>query len=309
MRHALIGFVGMFLAGGAFAEGIPSEVRLSGGEDVSALCAELGDEEGAAAARAAIYSMRLPASSFVLLAYDGHRARISIDASRGFRAKDGSYELVLHDLGGSTRAKTGGLDMAIPASATEAASIAKGHRAGTIGLTLWFRVAKRPDDVPVCATVHTTTGEGTRLAIEPLAFLLSQGTERIASGETSEWADLRDAAEKSAGEPRVTVSTPTHTKTGAKASDSLHRAISDLAPTLETCYRDGLVDAPDLRGSLVVGISVTESGRISEARAEIDGLGSANVVACVVSELKSTRLPRGSDGRWSVPMKFRVARP
>ncbi len=279
---------------------VAGDVRLAGGDDVGALCAELtGGGEDAKRAAAGLYSMKLPSAAFAFTAYDGHRARVGIDAARGFRGKDGAYELVLHDLAGARRGK--GLDLAIPATSAEATTLAKGRKAGTLSLTLWFRV---PDVDKPCAALHTAEGDGTRLAIEPLAFELAQGSERLASGETGDFAALRQ--ERIKRDPRVVVSPPLRTK-GGKAAEAVAKVAAALEPSVLLCYREGLERDDTLRGSLVVGIELDSGGRVTEARPEIDGLGDKAVVGCVVGELKSARFPKGHAERFSVPIKFALA--
>src|SRR4030095_3493219 len=80
-------------AGGAAAPGqrppgLRDEVLLSGAGDVKALCAELhdGDEE----AKSAIYVIALSSASWSFAPYDGKRARLVIDAQKGFRAPTGA---------------------------------------------------------------------------------------------------------------------------------------------------------------------------------------------------------------------------
>jgi hypothetical protein len=243
--------------------------------------------------------MKLPSAAFAFTAYDGHRARIGIDGARGFRGKDGAYELVLHDLAGARHGK--GLDLAIPATSGEAATLAKGRKAGTLSLTLWFHVA---DVDKPCAALHTAEGDGTRLAIEPLAFELAQGSERLASGETGDFASLRQETTKR--EPRVVVSAVLRTK-GGKAAEAVAKVATALEPSVLVCYREGLTRDDSLRGSLVVGISLDAGGRVTEARTEIDGLGDKTVVGCVVGEIKGARFPKGHADRFSVPIKFALA--
>jgi hypothetical protein len=298
MRFALA-FAGLTLVSSAAGAGeIKGEVVLAGAEDVAALCTELREADAREAARikGALYTIHLPSSAFVLLPYDGHRARVAIDAARGFRTRDGAVELMLHDLGGVTR-RDPTLEMAIPASSGEARTLTKGHHAGTITLTLWFRLAG--GDAQVCARVHTATGGGTRLAIEPLAFVVAQGSERLASGETAAFAALRDAP---AGEPRVSIAAPMLTR-GGKASDAIARAASGLATSMLGCYRAALRQSAELRGALVLGVETASDGRVVDAKAELDGVGDATLVSCALTEARKARFP-GKAARFSIPMKL-----
>src|SRR5438034_752635 len=80
--------------------------------------------------------------------------------------------------------------------------LAKARKAGTLSLVLWFRVAE-PAAGPACATVHSTGGKGVRLAVEPLAFELWNGKDKVASGETNAFAALRERTQApAAGPPR-----------------------------------------------------------------------------------------------------------
>src|SRR5262245_25642989 len=78
-------------------EGVAGEVALAGGEDLAALCDELGERPEA---RSAIYVMGLPPRGFTFSPWDSRKAKLSVDASRGFRGALGGWELVLHDLKG-----------------------------------------------------------------------------------------------------------------------------------------------------------------------------------------------------------------
>jgi hypothetical protein len=269
---------------------------------VGALCAEVAVESPAAReeASARLRHSRFGAGTFTLAEYEAATARLAIDGARGFRARDGSFEMVLHALVGGVP-PAGALTMAVPASATEAEDLRRAHARGELELTLWYQVASPPDGGDVCATVRSTRGDGIRIAIEPLAFELSRKGERIASGESARFAALTDPGP--VVEPRVVVSRPMLTAENGRAPQAAARAASALEPGLLACYRRGLAGEPALRGSLVAGVELAADGRVKQARAELDALGAPEVTSCVLAAVRTARFPRGS-ARLSIPIRF-----
>jgi len=267
--------------------------------DVRAICdAVAPDAAGRREALAGVYSLTFPSSAFRLLPYDRGRGRVAVDGAWGFRG-DG-WELVLHDLAGG-RPPAGALDLAFPSTPGEGGALAAAHQAGQLSLVVWFQPAAAE---PPCAVVHSVASDGVRMAIEPLAFELRKGNERIASGESARYAAMREeVAPGPVVAPRVVVQPPLRTAAGGKAPAPMAKAASALAPKLLTCYRLGLAHEPGLRGSLVAGVDIGSDGRVSAARAEIDGLGAAEVTACVLAEMRAARFPRGPE-RLSIPIRF-----
>lgn len=301
----LLVVVGLVLAPGAGAappQGLPDEVRLVSGADVKALCEELRDRRTEAAA--AVYVMAISSRSFQFQSYDARRARLAVDVARGFRGSTGTWELVLHDLDGGGAARPGDLDLAVPATKQEAAALLKSQRAAELSLLIWFRPAAGDGEAPPCADLRTGDGEGTRLAIEPLAFALMRGETPVASAETPEFAALRDAGEAPVARPDVVVAPAVLTATSEAAPAGVTRAAQAIQPELVACYRKGLEADPALRGLLVLGLTVNDSGAVTDARTEIDGLRAPKVVKCVVGKLKAARFPEGQAERFSVPVKF-----
>jgi hypothetical protein len=281
-------------------EGLRDEVVLNGAGDVKALCTELhdGDED----ARSSVYVIALSSASWSFAPYDGKRARLVVDAGKGFRAVSGAWELaVVPPAAGATP-----LDLAIPASGKEAAQLIREGRAAELQLWLWFRPATLPKQAGACAEVHRVKGEALRLGVTPLAFALVRGKEQVASGETSAFAALR-AADGPVGDPTVDVGKPVLTGSSGNAPEPVARVARGLAPRLLDCYRRGLAADPELRGTLVVGVATDGKGNVSEARAEIDGLGAAAVSACVVAQVKAARFAGGESSRFSFPVRFGAA--
>jgi hypothetical protein len=299
-------------AAGADEPGVPGEVRLTKGEDVSAVCAAVTEGAAFAAAEApdldaeardlasaSVYVVTLSPAGFGLGQFDDRRGRLPIDAARGFHSRSGGFELVLGDLAGG-RAVTG-LEMAIPTTAEDAVVLRRGHRAGLLTLTIWFRVA-RGGDMPSCAVVHRGGTSGVRMAIEPLAYLVRREGEPLASGETDDFAALR-AEGAPVLTPRVIVSAPLLTGQRGAAPDAVARAAAALEPALRACYQAGLAADATLRGTLVLGVVVDRAGRPTEVRAELDGVGEPLVTDCAVDLVRAARFPRGA-APFSIPVKF-----
>jgi hypothetical protein len=272
--------------------------RIANAAEVGALCAEVA--AAGAEAQARLRRTQLASRSFALAAYDARAAKVAIDARRGFRAADGSFEMVLHHLAGG-RPPAGALELAVPATAAEGEELRGAHARGELELSLWFHVATPADGSDVCATVRSSRGDGVRIAIEPLAFELTRRGERIASGESARFAALADPGPVT--DPRVVVAAPVLTSENGRAPRAAARAASALGPELLGCYRRGLAGDPSLRGSLVAGVDVGADGRVVRARAELDGLGAPAVTGCVLAVVRGARFPRGPE-RISIPMQF-----
>jgi hypothetical protein len=297
----------------ARAGSVPGEVRLVSGAEVKALCGELGPSGVGSTslqrhqrdeALEAVYVMTLASSAFTFEPYDAGRGRLPLEPR--FRSSTGSYELVLHGLHADERAAAAAiLDLALPASAREAASLARQRRAGELTLTVWFRLPPPMPGGALCAAVHSRDGEGIRLAIEPIAFELARRGRVIGGGEAPSFAELREAA-LPVDQPRVVVSRPVLTRSRGQAPEAVARTAMALEPELLACYLAGLRGEPALRGTLVVGVAVDGAGHVTEARPELDGLGAPRVTSCVVSRFRGTRFP-GAAERFSMPVRFTSA--
>jgi hypothetical protein len=308
MRLARASWLGLVLtvalAGAASAQtrppGLRDEVLLSGAGDVKALCTELHDDDQDA--KAAVYVLALSSASWSFAPYDGKHARLAIDASKGFRAPAGNWELAVVPPGAGATP----LELALPASGKEAAQLIREGRAAELQLWLWFRVAPLPRQEHACAEVHRVKGEALRLGVTPIAFALVRGKEQIASGETSAFAAQR-AADGPVADPAVDIGKAVLTGERGNAPESVAKAARALAPRLLECYRRGLDADPELRGTLVMGVATDGKGNVSEARAEIDGLGAPAVSACVVERVKAARFAGGESTRFSFPVRFGAA--
>lgn len=305
MRKLAMVVAGVLAAGAAGAaglpDGVPGQVELTSGADLRALCDELADSPQDAGQ--AVYVLTISSRSFAFAPYDGRRARLAIDGARGFRGSTGAWEMVLWDLTGRAAAPAGALDLAVPATKAEAAALKKLHQQLGVTLVLWFRPVGRA----ACAQVVAPGGEeGVRVAIEPLAFALMKGRERVASAETPEFARLREGAVP-VERPEVVVATPVVTRTAAPAPEPVVRAAQALRPELVACYELGLRTDPQLRGSLVVGLTLDAQGRVTEARPELDGLGAPVVARCVVDKVRAARFPTDRAERFSLPLRFVAA--
>jgi hypothetical protein len=278
---------------GARPAGVSGEVRLAGAADVKALCEEL--REGSADAAAGLYVLPISSMAFRFAPYDKKRARLAVDLDGGFRAPTGAYEL--------TPAGAGLAEIALPVSAKEAAVLIKQSKAAELTLWLWFRPAMLPEQEVHCATVYGPKGEGVRLGIEPMAFALTHGDDTVASGETEGFAALR-AADGPVTEPQARVGAVVVTGENTPAPGGVSRSARALGAQLLECYEKGLASDPMLRGSLVVGVSIKASGKVGEARTEIDGLGAPEVTACALARIRAAGFPAGEAMRVSFPVRF-----
>jgi len=133
-----------------------------------------------------------------------------------------------------------------------------------------------------------------------MAFELRQGTQRMASGETPAFAALR-AENGPVLSPRVVVGATL--RPGGRAPAPVAKVAQALQPELLACYRRGLATDPALRGPLALGVEVAADGRVTEVRAEVDGLGAPEVVTCAMQAVRGARFPRGA-ARLSIPLRF-----
>ena len=281
-------------AAAAGADTVADEVRLSSAAAARAVCDDIGaGGRKAAAVQAVVYVVTVDPGGFAFAPYDAKRARLGIDTA-SFVGPDG-LELTLNDLVSTPR--PGGLEISVPATAAEADAMA-GKRS-SLSLDLWFRVAKLAEGRP-CAATHRGTVDGLRLAVEPIAFALRQGTQRVASGETPAFAALR-AENGPVLSPRVVVGATL--RPGGRAPAPVARVAETLKAEFVVCYRRGLATDPALRGPLALGVEVAADGRVTDVRAEVDGLGAPEVVTCAMQAVRGARFPKGA-ARLSIPLRF-----
>jgi hypothetical protein len=279
---------------------------LASATDVRAICdAVAPDAKDRTEALGTAYTLVLPSKSFRLVPYDAGLGRAGVDTVRGFRGE--GWELMLHGLIGG-RTPPGALDIAFPASTSESRDLAAAHSAGRLTLLLVFQPAKPEASGAVCARTHTADSDGVRLAVEPLAFELRRGDERIASGQTARYEALREeAAPGPVTAPRVVVQTPMRLGAArSRAPEAMARAASQLTPKLLDCYKQVLATEPSLRGSFVVGVEIAADGKVTAARAELDSLRVPAMSSCILAEVRSARFPKGPD-KLSIPIRFSSA--
>ena len=293
--RGLYALAAIFPAAAAGADAVVAEeVRLPSAAAARAVCDDIGaGGRKAAAVQAVVYVVTVDPGGFAFAPYDAKRARLGIDTA-SFVGPDG-LELTLNDLVSTPR--PGGLEISVPATAAEADGMAS--KRSSISLDLWFRVAKLPEGRP-CAATHRGTVDGLRLAVEPLAFALRQGSQRVASGETPAFAALR-AENGPVLSPRVVVGATL--RPGGRAPAPVARVAETLKADFVVCYRRGLATDPALRGPLALGVEVAADGRVTEVRAEVDGLGAPEVVTCAMQAVRAARFPKGA-ARLSIPLRF-----
>jgi outer membrane biosynthesis protein TonB len=91
-----------------------------------------------------------------------------------------------------------------------------------------------------------------------------------------------------------------------RSNESLLAVVRRYAPGIQFCYDNELKKNPNLRGKLVVSITVLASGKVSEALVVEDSLGSPGVTNCVLSQIRGWQLPAISHGvtRFKTPFVF-----
>lgn len=337
---AFVALLCVVLEGGeSRAQGVPddpvADATLKSRADVSRLChaltastAPVGANNAKAASRKTVsassqaafeklYRMSLPARAFTLR-YDNDDERLWVDPGPGLGARDSGYLLVVGGLVAPADA-TKMYPMVLPVGPDEAETIVAAHRKGAVALTVWFHVPRAEQDPP-CVPMVRSGIEGTRLAVLPVAYALSQGNERLAEGrvpvpDESDLAaaqkelDDEDGAKQApaarAAIPGVHLGTPFRTDARGKAPDDVVAALGRLQRGFTACYDSARrkSKAP-VYGPLVLGVQLGTGGRPANVTIEIDGVEHAGLVTCVTSALRAAKIPGPTGARYSVPLQF-----
>jgi hypothetical protein len=92
------------------------------------------------------------------------------------------------------------------------------------------------------------------------------------------------------GPPVVRVWSPPQVIGGADPDD-LAKAIEQVTPALNDCYKAGLARKPDLAGKIAVKLELDEGGKVTrDAPAEVM-IDERDTVVCILNALKAVRLP------------------
>jgi TonB family protein len=89
-----------------------------------------------------------------------------------------------------------------------------------------------------------------------------------------------------------------------RTNEDLLSTVRRYAPGIQFCYDNELKKNPDLRGKLVVSITVLASGQVSEAFVVADNLGSPAVTTCVLSQIRGWQFPQIPQGQTSFKTPF-----
>jgi TonB family protein len=81
------------------------------------------------------------------------------------------------------------------------------------------------------------------------------------------------------------------TRSESRSNESLLSVVRRYAPGIRFCYDNELKKNPNLRGKLVISITVLASGQVSEAFVVEDSLRSPAVTQCVLSQIRGWQLP------------------
>lgn len=94
--------------------------------------------------------------------------------------------------------------------------------------------------------------------------------------------------------------------TGSLAREVIVRIVRRHMNALRFCYERGLMKNPDLRGKVVVKLTIDKTGRVPEATATINTIGDPDVGACVVKRFKQMQFPAPENGEVQVlyPLVF-----
>ena len=78
---------------------------------------------------------------------------------------------------------------------------------------------------------------------------------------------------------------------GGLGQESVRRTLQNNERGPRACYERRLVVRPDLQGNVNVQVSVDGNGDVKDARVASDSLRAADVVECMVAEIRGTRFP------------------
>lgn len=91
---------------------------------------------------------------------------------------------------------------------------------------------------------------------------------------------------------------------GARSAAELEAAYAGAAPLLRSCYERALRGDPRLAGSITLAVQLTDRGGVDAAEVREDTVKHEDLVTCVSTRLRGTRLPAGAGGRYSVHTTF-----
>lgn len=81
-----------------------------------------------------------------------------------------------------------------------------------------------------------------------------------------------------------------------RSNAALLAVVRRYAAGIQYCYDEQLKSQPELRGKLVVSITVTPSGKVSETHVVQDTLGSSAVSGCVLSQIQGWNFGQVTEG-------------
>ena len=108
--------------------------------------------------------------------------------------------------------------------------------------------------------------------------------------------------------PTVSIGAPS-SATGSLDKQIIRRYVRRQLNQIQYCYDTRLLPRRTLAGTLTVHFTIGESGRVAAVTA--DGLGDAEVEACVAAVIKAIEFPRPGDGgliQINYPFAFHPAR-
>jgi TonB family protein len=78
---------------------------------------------------------------------------------------------------------------------------------------------------------------------------------------------------------------------GYRSNESLLSVVRRYAPGIQFCYDNELKKTPNLRGKIVVAITVLASGEVSDATVVENSLGSRGVSDCILAQIRGWHFP------------------
>jgi TonB family protein len=77
---------------------------------------------------------------------------------------------------------------------------------------------------------------------------------------------------------------------------AVKKIISKNKGPIERCYKDALATQPGLKGRIVVQFAINPTGTVQAASIKEDGVGSPDLAACVLSEVRKLKFPMPEGG-------------
>lgn len=123
-----------------------------------------------------------------------------------------------------------------------------------------------------------------------------QGSSISGSGAAIAIESIRSVADGGSSSSADRSSNGTVGQSEYRSDSSLLAVVRKYSPGIQFCYDNELKKTPGLGGKLVVSITVTPSGRVSEASIVTDTVRSAGLTSCAMAQIETWKFPAIPEG-------------